>query len=191
MCLYAQAMPRIAIERSQVIDAAMSLTDEDGPDAPTYAAIATRLGVSTGAIQHHCGDVASLRAAIATRSLAALHECLVDAVIGMSGADAIDALCVAWREWASDHPNLYLIATSSTVGDDEDVAEATRQVMLLLARIIERSGRTPESAVHTARFVRSAIHGFVSLEIGGGFVLSVETEASFDELCSLLVQAAS
>jgi hypothetical protein len=40
-------------------------------------------------------------------------------------------------------------------------------------------GITGTDAVDAARFVRSALHGFVSLELGGGFGLSRSAESSF------------
>jgi hypothetical protein len=43
-------------------------------------------------------------------------------------------------------------------------------------------GITSSSAVDAARFVRSTLHGFVSIELGGGFELPRSVEHSFKRL---------
>ena len=43
-----------------------------------------------------------------------------------------------------------------------------------------------DDAVHAARAFRSAVHGFVALEAGGGFGIPVDLDASFDRLVGLL-----
>jgi len=41
-------------------------------------------------------------------------------------------------------------------------------------------------AIHAARAVRSALHGFVSLEAAGGFGLSEDVDESYARLVGLL-----
>ena len=41
-------------------------------------------------------------------------------------------------------------------------------------------------ATHAVRYLRSTLHGFVSLELAGGFGLPQEVQASFDYLISSL-----
>jgi AcrR family transcriptional regulator len=54
--------------RARVIDAAVACVAEEGFRSTNLARIATRAGVSTGAIQHHFGDKASVLAAVVERS---------------------------------------------------------------------------------------------------------------------------
>ena len=43
-----------------------------------------------------------------------------------------------------------------------------------------------DDAVHAVRALRSALHGFVSLEAGGGFGLDVDVDESFRRLVDAL-----
>jgi hypothetical protein len=47
-------------------------------------------------------------------------------------------------------------------------------------------GITGDAAIHAARAVRSALHGFVSLEAAGGFALRQDQDESFTYLLSLI-----
>ena len=48
-----------------------------------------------------------------------------------------------------------------------------------------------DDAIDATRALRSALHGFVTLELGGGFGLPVSIERSFDRLVQGLVTALS
>jgi hypothetical protein len=44
-----------------------------------------------------------------------------------------------------------------------------------------------DDALHRVRVIRAALHGFVSLEAGGGFGLPLDLDASFELLIDVLV----
>lgn len=172
-------------DRPSVISAACAIVDEEGEDGLTIAAVAERVGVSPSGVYHHVGDAGGLRDAIAAASLRDLATEVTDAVVGLAGGDALVAAAETWRGWAASYPARYALATATEAGGDEAV-EASRELIGLLARVLERSGRDDAAAVHGARYVRSSIHGFVLLEIGNGFVLDEDVDASFGELCNQL-----
>lgn len=158
------------------------MVDETGPDQLTFNALADRLGVSPGAIYHHVGDAAGLRSAVAADSTRELGARVTEATVGLSGSAAIEAVVDGWRAWATEHPRRYELASGSAASGSEEVVEAGRTLITVLARVLERAGCAPEDATHAARFLRSAIHGFVMLEISGGFVLDADVDASFDHM---------
>ena len=56
-----------------------------------------------------------------------------------------------------------------------------------LFAVLAGCGIEDDKAVHTARTIRSALHGFVSLENAGGFGLPESVEESFRHLVDWLV----
>jgi hypothetical protein len=48
-------------------------------------------------------------------------------------------------------------------------------------------GLTGEDAVHAVRVLRSAMHGFVSLELMGGFGLPLNLDESFRRLIQMFI----
>ena len=43
-----------------------------------------------------------------------------------------------------------------------------------------------DDAIHAVRLMRSALHGFVALEAGGGFAMGQSVDETFDRLVALL-----
>ena len=58
--------------------------------------------------------------------------------------------------------------------------------MGLIVAVLRGYGLEGESAIHAVRAIRSALHGFVTLEREGGFGLPVDIDDSFDRLVSML-----
>ena len=56
-----------------------------------------------------------------------------------------------------------------------------------LAAVLAGLGVPDEDTVPLIRAVRSALHGFVSLEASGGFGLPEDVDASFETLVDVLV----
>jgi hypothetical protein len=65
------------------------------------------------------------------------------------------------------------------------VAAAERAVYTVFA-VLHAYDIVGDDAIDATRFVRSALHGFVSLEVTGGFGLPQDVDRSFDRLVSSL-----
>ena len=60
-------------------------------------------------------------------------------------------------------------------------AEAAQEVLDVLADVLASYGVEGEGdLVDAVRFLRSALHGFVALELAGGFAMARSTDTSFD-----------
>jgi hypothetical protein len=60
-------------------------------------------------------------------------------------------------------------------------------VVEVLRQVLEGWGVIGDEAVHAARVLRSALHGFVTLEYAGDFVLDQDPDESFEQLVEMLV----
>ena len=160
----------------------MQLIDERGPDALTFQAVADRVGVAHSALYHHVPSVAALQRAVVEELVVRLRAGLVQAAMGRAGADAIVAMAHAWRAFAARHAGSYRLLASLTA----DHIAGIEELMMLLVDTLERAGHAEDAAVDLARLVRSAVHGFVSLEATGGFVLPAASDSSFEVLVDTL-----
>ena len=70
-------------------------------------------------------------------------------------------------------------------------ADLTLAAVAAMAAVLGTRSATPptkdDELVHRVRTVRSAVHGFVSLELSGGFGLPQDIDESFEHLISTLV----
>jgi AcrR family transcriptional regulator len=188
-------VPRAGLSREAVVDIAVELVDSDeygadGYAALTLAAVAGRAGVAVPSLYKHIGSLAALRSAVALVAIRELARRSAAATVGRAGDDALRALGREIREFARQHPGLYA-ATQVAPDPDADggieLAQAAADAVAVVAAVL-RGFELPEArSVDAIRASRSAIHGFVALEAGGGFGMPDDVEHSFEALLDMLV----
>jgi AcrR family transcriptional regulator len=182
-------VPRAGLNTDRVVAEAAELADEAGPDHLTLAALAARLGVRQPSLYKHVASLDSLQQLIAQRAKVEFADVLGRVAIGRSRDDALVAMAYAWRAWAREHPGRYQIGQRAPApGDAEHVAVADRVVAVMTA-VMAGYGLAGDDAIDAVRAYRSALHGFVSLEAGGGFGMPVSVDRSFGRLVHALVRA--
>lgn len=198
-------MPRAGLTRTAVVDLALAVVDETGFDQLTLAAVAARAGVAVPSLYKHVRGLPDLRrevALVAVRELtaalegaaqptAALAAPAAAASPGIPPADALRRTADAVRHFAHRSPGRYLATQVARDADDpadaELVAANTAAVRAMAAALLPVTGALSGPAlVHAIRTVRSAVHGFVMLELAGGFGLPEDVDASFAHLVRVL-----
>lgn len=161
-------MPRAGLTRERVVLLGAELADADGLDAATPSAVARRVGVRTASLYSHLDGAADLRIGIALLALEEMTDRAADAVAGRAGRDAVTALAEVYRDYAREHPGRY--AASRTPLDPATAAASAGPRHARLLRSALRSYGLPEpDETHAVRLLGSLLHGFVSLELAGGF----------------------
>jgi AcrR family transcriptional regulator len=169
-----------------VVDAALGLIDERGPGALTLAAVARRTGVATPSLYKHVRSLEALQQKVSARVTAELANALSTAIAGRSGDDAVRSLAHAYRDYARSYPGRYpLTQRLPDARDPEHLAAAELAVQTVFAAL-RGYGLAGDDAIDATRVARSALHGFVSLEIDGGFGLPQDVGQSFERLVSAL-----
>ncbi|WP_407316735.1 WHG domain-containing protein [Isoptericola halotolerans] len=186
-------MPRAGLSRDAVVDLALGIVDDGGPDGfagLTLAQVAARAGVATPSLYKHVGSLAELRREVAARAVRELAVVSSRATVGLSGADAVRAMAHAWRDHARTYPGRY---AATQVGPDPDApahaehrAAAAESVAVAVAAL-RGFGLPDDGVVDAVRAARSAVHGFVALELGGGFRMPQDLDRSFEALVTMLV----
>ena len=180
-------MPRRGLDREQVVDAAVRIADADGLQAVTLARVAGELGVRAPSLYNHVASREALQREIALRGIAGLTAALSQAAVGRSGPDAVAALAHAYRAYAHEHPGCYAATVAAPAAGDAEHEQAAAGPVELVVAVIRPWGLGPEAQLHAVRVIRSALHGFVALEAGGGFALPLDLDDSFEALVTMLV----
>jgi AcrR family transcriptional regulator len=173
-------VPRAGLTATRVVEEAEVLVDEVGIANLTLAGLAARLGVRQPSLYKHIAGVDALRRSIAIRAKNELAEVLARAATGRARGDAIVAMSLAYRAWALRHPGRYAAAQRAPVPRDLDDERASRNVVSVAFDVMAGYELRDDDAVDAIRALRSALHGFVTLESGGGFGLPVDVDRSFD-----------
>jgi AcrR family transcriptional regulator len=177
-------MPRAGLDADAVVAAAAALADEDGLARLTLARLAAALGIRTPSLYAHVDGLGDLRARLGARGARDMASALQAAAAGRSGADALRAVAVAYRSYAHAHPGSYAAMQVASERQDNQLAGAAA-VGVFLA-VLEGYGISGDAAIHAVRAVRSALHGFVSLEREGGFGIPLSLDQSFVTLVAMI-----
>ena len=174
-------MARAGVTVERVVGTAAEIADEEGATAITMSAVAQRLGVSVPGLYKHVDGLPAVSRLLTVRSTNELAESLSASVMGQSGDVALDSLCRAYRDYAKQHPGRYAATVAApTAADVEHQAAANKALTAVLA-MLSGYQLTDGEAIDAARFLRSVLHGFVTLELAGGFGLPQDVDASFEQ----------
>ncbi|WDZ85656.1 TetR/AcrR family transcriptional regulator [Micromonospora cathayae] len=179
-------MARAGLTPELLTRAGAELADEVGFDQVTVSALARRFGVKVASLYSHVCGTPDLRTRIALLALAELADRAAEALAGRAGRDALAALGNVYRDYARAHPGRYAAAQLRL--DPETAAASAGGRHAQLTRAILRGYRLDEpDQTHAVRLMGSVFHGYVSLELGGGFSHSApDTEETWTRVLDAL-----
>lgn len=172
---------------------ALDVVDAGGPTGfadLTLAKVAAKAGVAAPSLYKHVGSLAHLRREVTVVAVQELTATGTSATVGRAGADALRALAGAWRDYAHARPGRY--AATQIGADPDDPADARlREVgaesVQTVVSVLRGFGLPDERVIDAVRAVRAGVHGFVTLELGGGFRMREDVDQSFAVLLDMLV----
>ncbi|MEU6034509.1 WHG domain-containing protein [Actinomadura sp. NPDC047616] len=161
-------MGRVGLTPERLTRAGAELADEVGFDQVTVSALARRFDVKVASLYSHVKSSQDLKTRIALFALEELADRVADAVAGRAGKDALAAFADAYRDYAREHPGRYDAARLRL--DPETAAASAGVRHAQMARAILRAYDMAEpDQTHAVRMLGSVFHGYVSLELAGGF----------------------
>ena len=142
--------------REEILDAAESLLESEGPAALTMRRVAEAMGIRAPSLYKHIANKDDIEAGLQERALRNLT-----AVLSPAGSD-LRKITTIYRAWAKAHPGLYELATRRPLRRDVIPAE------------VEAAAAAPIVAAaagdaHRARALWALAHGLIDLELAGRF----------------------
>ncbi|MFG3347888.1 TetR/AcrR family transcriptional regulator [Streptomyces sp. NPDC048018] len=172
-------MVRAGITVDRLVLAAAELADEEGFDKVTVSALARRFGVKDASLYSHVKNLRELRVRLALLASGEMNDAIGAAVAGRSGRDALVAFADAYRDYALAHPGRYA-ATQQRIELDEVADTAVfRRAVELTYGMLRGYGLTEPDLTDAGRLLRSTFHGYIHLELGGGFAHARPVAASW------------
>ncbi|MGW8378290.1 WHG domain-containing protein [Streptomyces sp. ODS28] len=148
--------------------AGAELADEVGFEQVTVSALARRFDVKVASLYSHVKSSHDLKTRIALLALEEMAERAAEAVAGRAGKDALTAFANVYRDYAREHPGRYAAARLPL--DPETAARSAGVRHAQMSRAILRGYDLEEpDQTHAVRLLGSTFHGYVSLELAGGF----------------------
>ncbi|CAL9628741.1 TetR-like C-terminal domain-containing protein [Streptomyces werraensis] len=160
--------PRAGLTAERLTRAGATLADEVGFDQVTVSELARRFDVKVASLYSHVRNSHDLKTRIALLALEELADRAADALAGRAGKDALVALANVYRDYAREHPGRYAAAQFRL--DPETAAASAGVRHAKMTRALLRGYELDEpDQTHAVRLLGSVFHGYVSIEMGGGF----------------------
>lgn len=171
---------KAGLTREQVVAAAGEIADRDGLDALSLASVASSLGVRPPSLYSNVDGLAGLRRQLSIHASGLLTIELTDCVEGLESTQALRAIAEQLRSLAHRHPGLYdSFLPAPTPEQDPGVAAALARPAGVVGSVLAEMGVDPTTMVPLMRALRASVHGFVDLELRGGFGLPDDIDDSF------------
>jgi len=184
-------MPRRAkVDKDKIVATAASLINTEGTDALSLNRLASELGIKPPSLYNHINGLPHLLIELSILNTREMAERMTEAVIGKSGPDALRSLAYAYRNYIKENPGLYLVTLKASNNQQMKSAELTAmesKVVSIVQAVLAPYRLTEEDSLHTIRGFRSIVHGFTTIEIAGGFGLSLSCDKSFDRIIEMFI----
>ncbi|MGW3287945.1 TetR/AcrR family transcriptional regulator [Streptomyces sp. NPDC001002] len=161
-------MVRAGLSAERLARAGAELADEVGFEHVTVSALARRFDVKVASLYSHVKSSQDLKTRIALLALEEMADRAATALAGRAGKDALVALANVYRDYARAHPGRYDAARLRLAPEEAAASAGVRHAQMTRA-ILRGYDLTEPDETHAVRLLGSVFHGYVSLELAGGF----------------------
>ncbi|MFD3576926.1 TetR/AcrR family transcriptional regulator [Streptomyces sp. NPDC058644] len=161
-------MVRAGLTAERLARAGAELADEVGFEQVTVSALARRFDVKVASLYSHLKSSQDLKTRIALLSLEELADRGAAALAGRAGKDALTAFADVYRDYAREHPGRYA-AAQFRLDPEAAAASAGGRHSTMTRAILRGYDLSEPDQTHAVRMLGSVFHGYVSLEMAGGF----------------------
>lgn len=173
-------MVRAGLTAAKLTEAAAEMADEVGLDRVTVSALARHFGVKDASLYSHIKNLRELRVRIALLGGAEMTDRIAAAVAGRAGKDALVAFADAYRQYALAHPGRYAATQLQFTPEEITDSAVVRRSAELTYGMLRAYGLAEPDLTDAARLLRAAFHGYIHLELGGGFGHPRTVQESWD-----------
>lgn len=151
--------PRRALTEEQILDAALSLLDEGGPNAASVRGIAAQVGVTPNAVYTYFPDKAAVDKALVERLLGDVdHDVFADR--DQPWRNRVESLALELRTRLTAHPG----AVPLMIGGPMDGPQALALNERLL-ELLDDAGLDPAEAARAAHLLIVYVFGSIALDV--------------------------
>jgi AcrR family transcriptional regulator len=151
--------PRRALTEDEILDAALSLLDEGGPDAASVRGIAARVGVAPNAVYTYFPDKAAVVSALIERLFGEVdHDVFADRE--RPWRERVEALALELRARLSAHPGAVSLMVGGPLNGPNTLALSERLLQLLGDAGLDRT-----DAARASYLLFVHVFGSIALEV--------------------------
>ena len=180
-------MARMGLDKSVIINRAAQMANEIGIENITMKLIADDLGVQSPSLYNHINGLDSLKRELMIYGWKQMEDKLIYAAIGVSGYDAIEAICRAFYEYATENTGVFNAMLWYNKFQDAETDKVTSELFSMLFKITSSLNISQENCNHLIRTFRGFLEGFALLVNNGAFGNPISISESFEVSLRILI----
>ena len=172
-------MPRANLDKRKILEAAGALANEISIRKLNLKQLAQKLDIQPPSLYNHVQSLDHLRLDLMAYGWEQVGERIAEALIGISGDEAIRRACEVFYEYAEENPGIFeAMAYYNRDGKKPD--GTPDRLTDILYRLCRARNISEKDAVHVLRLFRSYIEGFALLAHHGAFPRDDSARESFN-----------
>lgn len=179
---------KAGLSSEDVIEAAVALANREGFDAVTLAALADDLGIRPPSLYNHVDGLDGLNRELMLRANRTLERLLAEETDGLHDDKALRGCARGYRRFALEYPGLFpCLSSGRRLREDPELWAATVETLAPFVAATEECGHTGDDLWEYLRILRSALFGFLTIEVNRGFGYGLDPAESYDRLVDVLL----
>ena len=173
-------MARTGLDKAIVVEKAAQFANEIGLDNIQLKTLAESLNIQPPSLYNHIKGIDDLRHELMLYGWKNMEERMLEAVVGVSGYAAWEAICRAFYAYATENPGVFSAMLWYNKYQDDDTKRVTQRLFSTMFQIAANLGISEENCNHLIRTFRAFLEGYCLLVNNHSFGHSLPVEDSFD-----------
>lgn len=180
-------MTRAGIDKTAIIKNAAQLVNQAGMEQITMKMLADKLGIKPPSLYNHIKGLEDLKKQLMIFGWTQAKEKLLLSLAGVSGYDAIKAMCYAFYDYATENTGLFEVMLWYNKFQNEEAAEATAELLAVIFKVTRSLDIPDNYCFHLIRTFRGFLEGFFLLVNNGSFGHPLPVTDSFEISVNILI----
>ena len=173
-------MPRANLDKRKILEAAGALANEISIKKLNLKQLAQKLNIQPPSLYNHVQSLDHLRFDLMVYGWEQAGERIAEALIGISGDEAIRRACEVFYDYAEENPGIFEAMAYYNRDADKLKGGAPDRLTDILFKLCRARNIAKQDAVHILRIFRSYIEGFALLAHHGAFPQDGSARESFN-----------
>lgn len=180
-------MAKANIDKETIINKAVEIVNSVGIDKVTLKMLAENLGIKSPSLYNHIEGIDDLKKQLMIYGWKQAEQRITLAVIGVSGYDAIRAMCYAFYDYVIENPGVFNVMLWYNKFQSEEMEMATAQLLTIIFKITSSLNIPDDYCFHLIRTFRGFLEGYFLLVNNGSFGHPLPIFESFEISIEVLI----
>lgn len=180
-------MARVGLDKETVIKRTAQLANEIGVENVTLKILADDLKVQPPSLYNHIKGLEDLQKELMIYGWNQMADKILNAVVGISGYVALEALCRAFYEYAVENPGIFNAMLWYNKFQNNEMLDSTSKIFSIVYKVTSPLNISKDICNNLIRVFHGSLEGFALLVNNNAFGNPSSINDSFELLLQVLI----